>query len=82
MRDIDQHADLRRIPADSRARRTLEGTGQFPHLHQETAMDTDLDLLDQLELRALSGDPVAYAAWQDALASGVGTDLTPVLLTK
>ena len=44
-------------------------------------MDTDLEL-DLLQLRALSGDPVAYAAWQDALASGVGTDLTPVLLTK
>jgi hypothetical protein len=47
-------------------------------LHQEITMDTDLGLLDQLELRALSGDPVAYAAWQDALSQGVGADLTPV----
>jgi hypothetical protein len=37
--------------------------------------DLDLDLLQAL---ALSGDPRAYAAWQDALASGVGDDLTPV----
>ena len=45
-------------------------------LHQETTMDiTDIDLLQAL---ALAGDPRALQLWQDALASGVGDDLTPV----
>jgi hypothetical protein len=33
-------------------------------------MDTDLEL-DLLQLRALSGDPVALRLWRDIMAQGV-----------